>query len=96
MYKDYFNYGQVGLLDKFSFAKEEIIKAKGVYLESSSGKNIRCNFGFGTQNLGYNHNEIVKARVDFIENENLSFSRLFLANILQAYLKIYLIFYLEN
>ena len=23
MYKDYFNYGQVGLLDKFSFAKEE-------------------------------------------------------------------------
>jgi len=78
MYKDYFNYGQVGLLDKFSFAKEEIIKAKGVYLESSSGKKILdATSGFGTQNLGYNHNEIVKARVDFIEKENLSFSRLF-------------------
>ena len=29
LYKNHFNIGQVGLLDKFEFSKEKIVKAKG-------------------------------------------------------------------
>ena len=78
LYKNYFNIGQVGLLDKFDFSKEKIIKAKGCYLYTSSGEKILdITSGFGTQNLGYNHPDIVKERVEFITNDELPFSRLF-------------------
>ena len=78
LYKNYFNIGQVGLLDKFEFSKEKILKAKGCYLYTESGEKILdLTSGFGTQNLGYNHPEITKERIEFTKNEMLPFSRLF-------------------
>ena len=96
LYKNYFNIGQVGLLDKFDFSKEKIIKAKGCYLYTSSGEKILdITSGFGTQNLGYNHPDIVKERVEFITNDELPFSRLFLMKILLYWLKKFQQCYLE-
>ena len=40
LYKKYFNIGQVGLLDKFEFSKEKIVKAKGSYIYTSNGEKI--------------------------------------------------------
>ena len=78
LYKNYFNIGQVGLLDKFEFSKEKISKAKGCYLFTKSGEKILdLTSGFGTQNLGYNHPEITKARIEFATEDMMPFSRLF-------------------
>ena len=78
LYKQFFNIGQVGLLDKFAFSQETITKAKGCYLYTESGKEILdMTSGFGTQNLGYNNSEIIQERIDFVKNDNLPFSRLF-------------------
>lgn len=78
LYKQFFNIGQVGLLDKFAFSEETITKAKGCYLYTESGREILdLTSGFGTQNLGYNNSEIIQERIDFVKNDNLPFSRLF-------------------
>tara|TARA_B100002019_G_scaffold275184_1_gene272828 strand:- start:6256 stop:7650 length:1395 start_codon:yes stop_codon:yes gene_type:complete len=78
LYKKYFNIGQVGLLDKFEFSKEKIVKAKGSYIYTSNGEKILdITSGFGTQNLGYNHPEIIKERIEFATNDKMAFSRLF-------------------
>lgn len=78
LYKNYFNIGQVGLLEKFEFSKEKIEKAKGCYLFTESGEKILdLTSGFGTQNLGYNHPEVIKTRIEFASEEMLPFSRLF-------------------
>ena len=70
LYKKYFNIGQVGLLDKFEFSKEKIVKAKGSYIYTSNGEKILdITSGFGTQNLGYNHPEIIKERIEFATND---------------------------
>jgi len=78
LYKKYFNIGQVGLLDKFEFSEEKIVKAKGSYIYTSNGEKILdITSGFGTQNLGYNHPEIIKERIEFATNDKMAFSRLF-------------------
>ena len=78
LYKLFFNSGQVGLLDKFEFSNEKISKAKGCYLFTESGKKILdITSGFGTQNLGYNNQDIVNTRINYISNDGLPFSRLF-------------------
>ncbi len=78
LYKKYFNSGQVSLLSKLSFSNETILRAKGCYLFTKNGEKIfDMTSGFGTQNLGYNDKEIANARIEFIKNENLPFSRLF-------------------
>lgn len=78
LYKQFFNIGQVGLLDKFAFSEETITKAKGCYLYTESGQEILdMTSGFGTQNLGYNNSEIIQERIDFVKNDKLPFSRLF-------------------
>ena len=38
LYKNHFNIGQVGLLDKFEFSKEKIVKAKGSFIYTSNGE----------------------------------------------------------
>ena len=40
LYKEFFNAGQVGLLNKFEFSKEKIVSAKGCLLFTESGKEI--------------------------------------------------------
>ena len=88
LYKQFFNIGQVGLLDKFAFSQETITKAKGCYLYTESGKEILdMTSGFGTQNLGYNNSEIIQERIDFAKNDNLPFQGCFSMKILQNYLK---------
>ncbi len=78
MYKDYFNKGQVSLLSKLAFSNEKIAHAKGCYISTESGLNIfDMTSGFGTQNLGYNNDEIISVRKEFIESNKLPFSRLF-------------------
>ena len=78
LYKNYFNIGQVGLLDKFEFSKENIVKAKDCYIYTESGKKVLdLTSGFGTQNLGYNHDKIVEERLNYASNNMLPFSRLF-------------------
>ena len=78
LYKEFFNAGQVGLLNKFEFSKEKIISAKGSSLFTESGKEILdLTSGFGTQNLGYNNKQIINERINFVKNDQLPFSRLF-------------------
>ena len=78
LYKEFFNAGQVGLLNKFEFSKEKIVTAKGCLLFTESGKEILdLTSGFGTQNLGYNNTEIINERINFVKNDQLPFSRLF-------------------
>ena len=78
LYKNFLNIGQVGLLDKFDFSEDRIIKAKKCTLYTESGKEILdLTSGFGTQNLGYNNDEIVNERIAFAKNNELPFSRLF-------------------
>ena len=70
MYKDYFNKGQVSLLSKLAFSNEKIAHAKGCYISTESGLNIfDMTSGFGTQNLGYNNDEIISVRKEFIESK---------------------------
>lgn len=77
-YKDYFNKGQVSLLEKFTFSNEKIAYAKGCYITTESGSKLfDMTSGFGTQNLGYNNDEILLIRKDFIHKNKLPFSRLF-------------------
>ena len=86
LYKQFFNIGQVGLLDKFAFSQETITKAKGCYLYTESGKEILdMTSGFGTQNLGYNNSEIIKK--ELILQKCLPFQGCFSMKILQNYLK---------
>ena len=75
LYKEFFNAGQVGLLNKFEFSKEKIVSAKGCLLFTESGKEILdLTSGFGTQNLGYNNTEIINERfIPKISNHNISF-----------------------
>ena len=88
LYKNYFNIGQVGLLDKFEFSKEKISKAKGCYLFTKSGEKILdLTSGFGTQNLGYNHPEITKARIEFATEDMCHFLDYFLMKISRYLLK---------
>lgn len=78
LYKNFLNIGQVGLLDKFDFSGDKIVKAKKCTLYTESGKEILdLTSGFGTQNLGYNNDEIVDERIAFAKNNELPFSRLF-------------------
>ena len=44
LYKEFFNAGQVGLLNKFEFSKEKIVSAKGCLLFTESERNSRLNF----------------------------------------------------
>ena len=49
-----------------------------MYFYTESGKEILdLTSGFGTQNLGYNNDEIVNERIAFAKNNELPFSRLF-------------------
>ena len=78
LYKNYFNIGQVGLLDKFEFSKEKVLRAQGSFIYTESGEKILdLTSGFGTQNLGYNHPSILKERIEFASKEMMPFSRLF-------------------
>lgn len=78
LYKNYFNKGQVSLLGKLTFSNEKITQAKGCYITTESGNKLfDMTSGFGTQNLGYNNDEILSTRKDFIDNNKLPFSRLF-------------------
>ena len=52
--------------------------------------------GFGTQNLGYNDKEIANARIEFIKNENLPFSRLFFDKNIALLSQKFLRYYLES
>ena len=40
LYKNYFNIGQVGLLDKFEFSKEKVLRAQGSFIYTESGEKI--------------------------------------------------------
>ena len=72
LYKNFFNIGQVGLLDKFEFSKEKVLRAQGSFIYTESGEKILdLTSGFGTQNLGYNHQKML------IEFENDAIFRLF-------------------
>ena len=77
LYKQFFNIGQVGLLDKFAFSEEKITKAKGCYLYTESGHEILdMTSGFGTQNLGYNNSKIIQERIDFVKSYQITRDKL--------------------
>ena len=74
LYKNYFNKSQVSLLGKLTFSNEKITQAKGCYITTESGyKLFDMTSGFGTQNLGYNNDEILSTRKEFIDNNKLPF-----------------------
>ena len=78
LYKNFLNIGQVGLLDKFEFSEDKIVQAKKCTSYTESGKEILdLTSGFGTQNLGYNNDEIISERIVLVNNNELPFSRLF-------------------
>ncbi len=78
LYKNFFNIGQVGLLDKFEFSQEKVVRAQGCFIFTESGEKILdLTSGFVTQNLGYNHPDIIQERIDFVSKLNMPFSRLF-------------------
>ena len=57
---------------------KKFTQAKGCYFTTESGNKLfDMTSGFGTQNLGYNNDEILSTRKDFIDNNKLPFSRLF-------------------
>ena len=96
LYKNFFNIGQVGLLDKFEFSQEKVVRAQGCFIFTESGEKILdLTSGFGTQNLGYNHPDIIQERIDFVSKLNMPFSRLFLMKVLLYFLKKWLRYFLQ-
>ena len=68
-YDKYVNPIEKKMICNFSYSKDIFLKAKGVYMFTDKGKKILdITGGVGVLNLGHNHPEILKERINFQKN----------------------------
>ena len=77
------------------FGNDIFEKAEGVYMHTSTGKKI-LDFtgGLGVLGLGHNHQEILKARIDFQKEKEIEVHIIIFSKYI-IFLRSYLIFYLK-
>ena len=81
-YDKYVNPIEKKMICNFSYSKDIFLKAKGVYMFTDKGKKILdITGGVGVLNLGHNHPEILKERINFQKNFYLEVHK----NILSRY-----------
>ena len=70
LYNNYVSSSQIKLLSSFEFGNDLAETSKGIYIFTKKGKKIYdFTGGFGVLNHGHNHDRILKARINF-QNQN--------------------------
>ena len=85
IYKKFINPNQTNIFSSLPFGNDIFQKAEGVYMYSSTGKKI-LDFtgGLGVLGLGHNHQEILKARIDFQKEKEIEVHKIIFSKYMAA------------
>ena len=85
IYKNFINPNQTNIFSSLPFGNDIFEKAEGVYMHTSTGKKI-LDFtgGLGVLGLGHNHQEILKARIDFQKEKEIEVHKIIFSKYMAA------------
>ena len=85
IYKNFINPNQTNIFSSLPFGNDIFEKAEGVYMYTSTGKKI-LDFtgGLGVLGLGHNHQEILKARIDFQKEKEIEVHKIIFSKYMAA------------
>jgi putrescine aminotransferase len=80
LYRDYVSKSQVDLIGSFGFGRQVAVRAEGMYIYTSDGRQI-LDFtgGIGVLNHGHNHPEILDARKEYQKQKRMEVHKNFLS-----------------
>lgn len=80
LYREYISKSQVDLIGSFGFGRTVAVRAEGVYIYTSDGRQIfDFSGGIGVLNHGHNHPRILAARIEYQKQKKMEVHKNFLS-----------------